>query len=474
MADKEPTPMQKKVLSFFATLNGWEDFRKVAEKYNMKASSMKTALYKLQEVGYMSKEDGTSNWVITQEGMNYINALMDNSEDIPQDLDEDEGDYPPPPPPKRSTGQPWEQQVDDIIENHDLDRRPDPPPLPRQEEPEYDEFPREGRKKSLEEMGLTEYQLFMRMGKQMGGMTHDKVAGIAEVVFGQDPYNLEKVWEVLSGMNVPIDLRKQWFWLWQTYLKGAKNIDVPDSLRNQVNPPEKRTPEQVKEMQAKGKDWDITQDPETGIWMSANVGGGLGEFTFPEANKEVIARNTALTSLVRNSGGFPQEPVSQLLTSLAPYLNQGNGGGDSVSAVLTALAPYLNREGNGDNTVALITALIPLLTQQTNGAKGPSFIEQLPMYAEALRTFSPIVRSVLGIPTAPAAPQQPQQTAISLVDGNGNPMQMNLSDLITLKKFENKERRADESAKGRQEMVKGVKDFMAQLGNAAAKASNQL
>ncbi|KKL16395.1 hypothetical protein LCGC14_2496010, partial [marine sediment metagenome] len=57
-----------------------------------------------------------------------------------------------------------------------------------------EEHPRESLLYSREGLGLTPFQIFMRIGQEMGGLTDAKVRGITDVVWAHNPENLDNVW----------------------------------------------------------------------------------------------------------------------------------------------------------------------------------------------------------------------------------------------------------------------------------------
>lgn len=377
------SPQQLLILVTMAPITGYTDFNEIAEKAEIKShGSVKTQLNRMKDLGLVTKEEEKSTkWQITEKGIELIKAT---------ETEEKEAEK--------------QQAAEQLIKEQTGEGKPE------------EEGPKERIKtgQTQESLKLTPYQIFLQMGRDMGGIGVEKLRGITDVVFGDNPDSLDRVWHNLSAMNVAIDLKKQWFALWQNYLRGAgKPTEMSVELQSEIVPPAKRTQEQVKVAEAAGRDFDVIEG-DNGLWKSTNCGGGLGEYTFAQANKEVIARNVALT---KSQTGSPQEPISQLLVALGPYLNKESKQ-DSIASVLTALAPYLKDEAVNSKLEEMKVALT---NAQANSGKGGlgDILKDLPKYTESLQTLAPIIRSILGVQNPAPAQGQPGNAPIQLQNPDG-------------------------------------------------------
>jgi hypothetical protein len=410
MADKKLSDQQRDILGLMAVQVGMRDYKEIAEAGEIKEDIFLAQLSRLKKQGLVEQEKPRSSlWQITDAG---VKANLEAAE------------------------------ATEGAEGEEADRG------------------REGI--SREEMGLTEYQIFIKYGRQMGGIPQTKLDGIAGVVFGDDPYDLDKVWQNLSEMNVAIDLRKQWFKMWQNYLRQAgKPADVSTTIQAQLTPADKRTPEQVRAAEEQGRDWDLVEDDE-GLQQPERVGPGLGEFTLKEATQVMALKNRAMRNRAAaggQGGQFAQEPMSQLLTALQPYINKDTDQGLLKWIITDQL----------DNMAKTITDSIP---RQQGGQGIGDFLEKIPQYAETLKTLAPILRAALGVPEAGSNNQpQAQSTPIQMTNPDGSPVVFQLNDFITLKKFEAEQKREDESSKQKEIMFGTIRGFIERFGKAAERAA---
>lgn len=342
------------------------------------------------------------------------------------------------------------------------------PPLVAKEgdQPEPDLGPIRATVRSRESMGLNEFQFFQKIGRDIGGLTVEKVQTIADVVFGDDPYNVDRVHANLGGMNVPIDIRKAWTLRWKTYLQqDTNNMKISPELNLSLSPTQEEQAGAVKIKAGEEKqDWDVFQGAD-GLYHMENIGPG-GRFTKDEATRELngLIRQMALTA--NSSAGQQPEPLSKLLEVLKDYLHPGKSEESKESE--QTLIKWLIDTKLGELEKAVTGK------QTDGGMTMEKFMVNLPIYAETLKVVAPIVKGALGIQEpSTAAPAATPQTAIAMVDGNGNPIQMNLSDLITFKTFEAEQKREDSSAKGKEDTLKSVRGFMDSIAKAAITAANQ-
>ncbi len=322
--------------------------------------------------------------------------------------------------------------------------------------------------RSREDLGLTPYQFFQRIGRDIGGLTHEKVRTVADVVFGDDYESIDRVHANLGGMNVAPDLAKAWALRWQTYLKaGSGKVKISDDLQQSLTPTLREQAEQAGIKPGDDNyDWDVFKTPD-GLYHSENVGPG-GRFTKDGAARELngIIRQLGMSAAQAAPAGQP-EPISKLLEAIKPYV-QPEKGEESKATEQTILKWLI------DTKLGEMEKAVTGSQANQGGMTMEKFMNNLPAYAETLKVVGPIIKGALGIQdTPPQAPPQQPQTSIAMMDQHGNPISMNLGDLITFKKFEAEEKREDESAKGKETTLKSVRGFMDALAKAAVMAANQ-
>jgi hypothetical protein len=325
-----------------------------------------------------------------------------------------------------------------------------------------------GTKLTRRDVGLTDRQQFMAMGSALGGIAEPKLEVITNTIFQYDYENLDIVWDQFVQLGIPLDVRRPWWASWQAHLKGAgKPGEASSFTLAQVTTPDKRTAEQLKESAKAGRNWLIDEDAE-GFLEPAQAGEGMGEFTFNEAMVSIREKNKQRRS--QQTSTYPQEPASQLLTALAPYLNKQDSSKESAASLITALAPYLKPEAKeGDNEVVKML-LKSKLDELSQGSRKLAFgLEDLPKLSENIKTLAPIIRAMLGVPEHPAAVAQ--QTPIQLQNPDGTPMIMNLNDFFTVQKFQAEQRREDDSAKAKTNFSNSVQGFLTSIGKAAERAA---
>jgi len=140
---------------------------------------------------------------------------------------------------------------------------------------------------------------------------------------------------------------------------------------------------------------------------------------------------------------------------------QGRGGSQSgaaekVSDVLTALAPYLKTEGTDMSTIKEILAdklelqkqeIISRIPQPGQPTEPKSFIEQISGFVAAigsLKEAGPVLRSILGIPEPSSGNPANGVLPVQITGPDGQPIVMDLGQVINWRKFQGEERRADE------------------------------
>lgn len=106
----------------------------------------------------------------------------------------------------------------------------------------------------------------------------------------------------------------------------------------------------------------------------------------------------------------------------------------------------------------------PLVIEKTK--PGTSYFVNQAGELQEIKSGEPIVVRVESRPERTSTP-------IQLRDKDGNPMTLDIESLISFKKFESEERRAEESHRDKQEMAGVFKDFMSRVASAAQRMASR-
>lgn len=324
---------------------------------------------------------------------------------------------------------------------------PEPPPPEPGEETE-------------ESLKTTEYQQFIKMGKDTGVVPLALIEQVATHIWrGGDYRDLKWVWQGITEMGIRPDLARRWFHSWRSFLHQP----IPLELAIEVAAPQTSAEKTAKVALGKERDYILVDD------VPVRVGQGIGDFDLESAKELAALRalkdrfskgGTASTGAAPPGAAPPVEQrLPELITALAAFKEKPND--ESVNTLLKELS-----DTKFDALKQEIISRIPQV------AEPKSFIQQMTEFGAAMTNLGPILRSILGIPETPP-PGPPTTTPIQLTDEKGNPMVMDIQSLISLKKFEGEERRADAEQKTKQETGAAMRDFMSKIGSAAAKMAGR-
>lgn len=270
---------------------------------------------------------------------------------------------------------------------------------------------------------------------KLAGVPPDLILATSEIILSGDPEDLERVWEAMTQMDVPIPNRRRWFNLWRNYLKQG----IPPELREKVSGSLEVTGEEGEEAllaaKDKGRDYIIADD------VPVFVGHGQGDFGLKDA-KDIIGMRalrsrfapSAQTGVGQAAGaGGTTEKVSEILTALEPYINKETSNIDTVKEIIADKLALQRQE---------ILSHIPQLPPG-QPSQPKSFVEQLTDFADGLgklKDTGPTLRSILGVPEPSGNPFTPTQ----VIGLDGQPAVMDLTKVLDLRKFLAEEKRSDE------------------------------
>ena len=284
---------------------------------------------------------------------------------------------------------------------------------------------------SMIDEGVTPRQQFEAIGQRIG-IKQDRIVLATDIVWSGDYNDVAWVWQALGQADIADDLRSVWVNSWRAKLHKG----IPPELEVELTRVTKAEAEAGKgaaQSKPGGREYIIVDDEPV------RVGENLGDYSLQDA-KDILSIR-ALRS--RLSG------VAQAGAGSQP------GTAEKVSDILTALSPYLNKEGKADFDMLreLITAQMDLqrqdilskIPQPGQPAQPKPFIDQITGFVAALSSLKeagPTIRSILGIPESSGNPST--AFPVHVAGPDGQPIVMDLGQVIDWKKFLGEEKRADE------------------------------
>ena len=273
---------------------------------------------------------------------------------------------------------------------------------------------------------------------QLATVGAELILATNEMILTGDPEDLDHVWDAMTQMDVPIAARRKWFNLWRNYLKQGIPPHLRDKVMGSLDVPEGEDEDSPSAItREKGKDYIIADDEPI------RVGEGLGDFSLRDA-KDILSIR-ALRSRLSGSG----QAGAQSGAGSQP------GSGEKVSDLLTAIWPYINKGSDidlikeilGDKLELQRQDIISRIPQREQPSQPKSAIEQISEFVTALgnlKEAGPLIRSILGTPEPPNNPPS-TSLPVSLAGPDGQPIVMDLGQVINWRKFLSDERRADET-----------------------------
>ena len=283
---------------------------------------------------------------------------------------------------------------------------------------------------SMIDEGVTPRQQFEAIGHRIG-IKEDRIVLATDIVWSGDFDDVIWVWEALRQADISNDLRSVWVNSWRAKLHKGIPYELETELTGKSKP-EAGTGEAVATGKPGGRDFVIVDDEPV------RVGSNLGDYSLQDA-MDILSLKTVRS---RISGAGQAAGAAQA------------GNAEKVSDILTALSPYLNKEGgSGLGTLKEVLAdklelqrqdILSHIPQPGQGGQPKSFMEQLTEFIAAmgnLKEAGPMLRSILGVPDSPG---NPSGVPVSITGPAGQPIVMDLGQVINWQKFQGDERRADE------------------------------
>ena len=328
---------------------------------------------------------------------------------------------------------------------------------------------------SEETLGTTEYQQFLKFGRQTGVTPEALIQQTtAHIWAGGDYRDLKWVALGLQEMAIRQDLRNRWFHSWRSYLKQPIPSDLPaEYLSSEAKKADEKTDGSKKDGAGK-RDYIISEDN-----LPTYVGEGLGDMDKSEALDLARIRSGAVARSGHSAtSGSMAEEMGKMFAAFKEILGDKTQG-----------KSYLLRQGEDGVQVEEVDPSRPMVISQPQGAgkAQSSFYVDPEGQTHEFQPGQPIVikqpQAAAGIQPATqylidkatgtvsqiaagqpiiiqAAAPQSQLSPIQVTDKDGNPMVLDLSTFIRLEEHKEKQKREDESHQLKLEIAKGFKDLL--------------
>jgi len=295
---------------------------------------------------------------------------------------------------------------------------------------------------SMLDEGVTPRQQFEAIGRRIG-IKKDRITLATDIVWSGDFNDVKWVWEALGQADIANDLRNVWVNAWRAKLHKG----IPPELETELTGVRKAADEDKTVVPSKpGLSAYIIVDDEP-----IRVGENLGDYSLQDAKDILTIR--ALRS--RFSGASQAKVASQPVAA------------EKISDLLTALGPYINKGSDVDTLKELLADKLELQKQdilsklpQVQNSQPKSFIEQITEFVTvigSLKESGPLIRSILGVPESHNNPSSTGM-AVKLTGPDGQPMTMDLGQVIEWKRFQSEERRADDRLAMMGDLVKTARE----------------
>lgn len=327
---------------------------------------------------------------------------------------------------------------------------------------------------SDETLGTTEYQQFLKLGRQTGITPEALIQQTtAHIWAGGDYRDLKWVALGLQEMAIRQDLRNRWFHSWRSYLRQPIPFDLPaEYLTAEAKKGESKAEEAKKDGVGK-RDYILNEG-----YQPVYVGEKLGDLDKNEAFE--LSRSWAAA---KARGG-----QNATAGSMADEVTKVFGAFKELMGDKAQGKSYIVRPGEEGLQVEEIETNRPMVISQPQWGKQspPYFVdsegnthEVQPGQPIIIKQPAPQINQPPGIqylidkasgqitqvqPGQPiviqSAPAQSQMSPIQVMDKDGKPMVLDLATFIKLEEHKEKQKRDDESHEVKMEIARGFKDLL--------------
>ncbi len=276
---------------------------------------------------------------------------------------------------------------------------------------------------------VTPRQQFEAIARRIG-IKEDRIFLATDQVWSGDYKDINWVWTALGQMDIADDLRSVWVNSWRAKLHKS----IPPELENELAGASKPSGEEERDdapSKPGGRDFIIVEDEPV------RIGANLGDYSLQDA-KDILALRALKGRLIGTGQSGNASPV---------------GAAAGITEVLSALAPYINKGTDMDALKEILADKLELqkvdilnrIPTQGQPAPPKTFGQQLTEMASILGTlkeFGPTLRAILGVPESPGNPSP--GAAVQIKGPDGQPIVMDLGQVIDWRRFLGEEKRADE------------------------------
>lgn len=326
----------------------------------------------------------------------------------------------------------------------------------------------------------------LRYFGQLAGVKTEKIEAAWAIIQTGDPDELEFVWDAFGQVDIPADQRRVFFNLWRNFKKKPLTPRLIEEM-------EVKAEDELggKGIVARGaRDWMLIDD------RPVHVGEGLGEYTRDEAFR--LYQIDRIGSKLGGKEG-PFKSVDDMLTvfdhiekltgkkQTKPLIVVPTEEGMEVREIeegqpITIKAPtstgktvFINHKGKveelepGQPIVINKEVAKGFIVDQTGNVKElspgqPIVVKQVETKSYLINQAGELTEVEAGKPIiirVEAPPAAGNKTMLEVKDKDGNPMVLDIDSLISYKRFEGEEKRADERNKILRDAVDAFKNKIA-------------
>lgn len=335
---------------------------------------------------------------------------------------------------------------------------------------------------SEENLGTTEFQRFISLGKMTGVSPPELIKQTADHVWNGGDYNdLEWIARAFQEMGIRQDLRNRWWHSWRTFLHQPVPGQLPTAIIEGEIKDTKGETKKDKRGRKEGRSFILDPDDKPVF-----VGEGLGDMYYDDALELAEVRSgRSKTAAATQTPGDMADQFVKMFGAFKEFMGEKAQGksyivrpgeeGLQVEEVDPGKPMILtgpqgdNKQKptyfvNSDGEVQEVQPGQPIIIKQAAPAQantGPQYlIDKSTGQVTTVQPGQPIVIQA-------ASPQQTfPYSPIQMKDKDGNPMVLDLSTFIRLEEHRDKQRREEESHEVKMEIGKTFKDMLGKASTA--------
>jgi len=331
-------------------------------------------------------------------------------------------------------------------------------------------------------VGTTEYQQFMKLGKNIGVVPTALIKVTTDHIWqGGDYQDLKWVATGLQQMGIMRDLANRWLYSWASHLKISIPIDLPKDFKD----PEARKAAEAQDTEKKAgsgkRDYILDEDD-----VPQFVGEGLGSMDYQDAlalakiraargkPAAVAAGPSSLTEVIEAFKSF-RELQGEKATGKSFIMKPGENGQyqveevDMTKPMVMPAAPAPPQtpsyfvDGSGE-----VQEIVPgkpiVIVKGSNGQ--PVQAQKTILIDKATGTQQEVAAGMPIIIYQDRPVAQSQSPMIAMKDKDGKDVVFDIETYFRMEDHKAKKERDAESHEAKMEIVKGFKDLLSKAGNA--------